>query len=92
MKELRDLKDLTIHDIQHIGDEYTPGRRRSLLLLERMRCVIWEPRSSEEGKTSSEPDKPASEPGLPPESRTCSLNRALLGYRILVYLVIYDWG
>ena len=27
MKELRDLKDLTIHDVQPISDEQTTGRR-----------------------------------------------------------------
>ena len=26
MKNLRDLKDLTIHDAQHIGDESSKGR------------------------------------------------------------------
>ena len=29
MKDVRDLKDLTIHDVQPIGDEYTTGRRNS---------------------------------------------------------------
>ena len=27
MRELRDLKDLTIHDVQSMSDEYTAGRR-----------------------------------------------------------------
>ena len=29
MKELRDLKDLTIHDVLPMSDEYTTGRRHS---------------------------------------------------------------
>ena len=30
LKDLRDLKDLTMHDVQLIGDEETTGRRNSL--------------------------------------------------------------
>ena len=30
MKDLRDLKDLTVHDVRPIGDESTTGRRNSL--------------------------------------------------------------
>jgi len=31
MKELRDLKDMTIHDVQFIRNETTTGRRHSFL-------------------------------------------------------------
>jgi len=32
MKELRDLKDVTIHDVQPVSDEQTTGRRRTTYL------------------------------------------------------------
>jgi len=39
MKELRDLTDLMIHDVQPISDEQTTGRRHSLELPKVNTCV-----------------------------------------------------
>ena len=41
MTDLRDLKDLTLHDVQSIGDESTTGRRNSLRAQERARQDGW---------------------------------------------------